>query len=470
MAPYDQLTWFSIILIALWTGTILIPYLMGRSHLFCLWNFFLLGSVFFVGLSNLAFTLEWDIPLSTYNNWEIHELMVALLIFYATAYVFYYFAPFSQSITGRTLLVWPKTNRRTLSAFAIFCVGLTLFVYLPIHIPVISQLAKHFGIKATGFAITMIFIAWYKDRANPFLTTLFAGFVIYSLVFSVTLGGGRLTFISTIAGIPLGWYWLRFRKASKLYTLFVFFLLAIVMGLVIAAYGNLRHRGRSSAGAAKRDFRYAIETIKMLPQTFLKGDGKQILGQHSTEFALMVRRVYKNRPEPFAMGYYVLVNPIPRSLWKNKPVGLGYALPKMARARTRATWGPNVVGHAFHEGSLWFLVLYGAPFAMFLRYMDEWMARQPENPLLIGTHVAIFPHVLGWVRGDCGTFTIQIIAGLLTAFLIYVLIWLYRQGQTISYPRTENLSMWQIIRRDREQNQHMADAFFELQKRMRAHF
>ena len=447
MNPYDQLTWFSIVLIGLWIVTILFPYLRGRAHLFSAWNFFLVGSIVFVGLSNLTLTQEWDDTWGRYNRFEISELMQGLAIFYATVYLVYYFVPLG-TISGKAFLYWPRLNRRSLIFFALVCVGSTAFFYLPMEIPVLSQFAKQFALKSFAFGIVLVFVAWFRDRANVFLLVMLGLFLLYSLVFSITVGGGRRTFLAAIAGIPLGIYWLHFRKEKKLKVIGLYSLAGVLLLFLVVAYGEIRHRGR---GETRRDFTYAIESIRMLPTKFFSGDGKQLLGQHSTECSMLTRRAYANQPEPFAVAKFILLNPVPRSLWPEKPVGLGYSLPKIMASRTRATWGPGVVGHAFHEGSLWFLVFYGTIFAGFVRFADELMARQPENPILIGTLVSTFPHIVGWVRGDIGTFSLQIIAGILAAIFIYFLLWIYGKGAYIRLKNTETLSLGEVVDKDRKQ-------------------
>ena len=129
---------------------------------------------------------------------------------------------------------------------------------------------------------------------------------------------------------------------------------------------------------------------------------------------------------------------MPRAIWPDKPRGLGYTLPKTAKARgTRATWGPGIVGHGFHEGGLHMLVFYAFLAAIALRYLDEMLVRQSTNPYLLAGFAAASGHIVGWTRGDIGTFTIQI----LTAFAVtFLLGWAGRLvfGTGVVYPRTDD--------------------------------
>jgi hypothetical protein len=122
-------------------------------------------------------------------------------------------------------------------------------------------------------------------------------------------------------------------------------------------------------------------------------------------------------------------------------MGLGYTLPKDSRAKgTRATWGPGIVGHGFHEGGLHMLVFYAVLCAAGMRFLDELLARQPGNPYLLGAFAAMSGHIIGWPRGDIATFSVQIIGCFLAAI---VLNWLGRVvfGTGVVYPRTNKLRL-----------------------------
>lgn len=446
MNPYEELRYFAISMIVIWSLTILLPFLRGRSHAFTLFNFFLLGSIEFVGISMLALSEEWLLPISSYSRDELRMLMLGVLVFYGTAYLVYFAFPLPGKLAGSTLLAWPSINQRVLMIFAFLSLGLSVFFYLKLEIPIVSEVMRLIGIKSIAFGIVMMFCAWYRDRANPFLLALLIGFVFYSLLFSITVGGGRRTFITAAAGVPVALYWVRYRNAPPGKTVLVYGAVAVFLAMTLLAYGTIRHRGRGED--ADRDFSYAMESLMLIPQKFFDSNKEQFLGQHTIEYSLLAQKLYRNDPSPFHVAKFLAASPIPRSFWPDKPEGLGYMLPKDARARTRATWGPGIIGHGFHEGGFWIIAIYGVIFISFLRYFDELIARQPENPFLIGTMAAIFPHVGGWVRGDIATFSIQVITGVMTCFLVatFVYIVVRRWAKT---PRTDHLRMKQVLEQDR---------------------
>jgi hypothetical protein len=449
MTAYQELRWFAIMMIVIWASTILIGFVQRKSHAFTLFNFFLLGSIEFVGISMLALSEGWLDPVSDYTRQELRPLMLGVVIFYITAYVTYFgFGRSAGLIAGRTFLTWPSINQRVLVMFAFLSLCMSAFFYMKIEVPVVSELLRLVGIKSIAFGIVLMFCAWYRDRQNPMLLALLVGFVFYSLLFSITVGGGRRTFITAVAGVPLALYWMRYRNSVPSKTIVIYSVIAVLSAMTLLAYGSIRHRGRGETQG--RDFGYALNSLLLIPQRFFDSDKEQFLGQHTIEYSLQAQRIYKRDKSPFHVARFLLSAPIPRRFWEDKPVGLGYMLPKDARARTRATWGPGIVGHAFHEGSYLYIVLYGAIFVYFMRYFDELIARQPENPFLIGTMAAIFPHVGGWVRGDIATFSIQVVSGVLTCALVALFV--FQVVRRLSRcPRTDHLSMVQLMDLDRSQ-------------------
>jgi len=84
--------------------------------------------------------------------------------------------------------------------------------------------------------------------------------------------------------------------------------------------------------------------------------------------------------------------------------------------------------------------LYGFLVGSSLRLFDELLMRQPGNPYLLGGFSAVSGHVIGWPRGDIGTFTIHIISGIIMVLLVQ---WIGRLlfGTGLTYPRTSDFDI-----------------------------
>lgn len=423
-------------------------FLSGKTYLFSAWNFFLVGAVEFIAVPCVSLAYKLQEPWGVFARDEVYSLMLGITLFFSTIIPVYYFSNL-RVIAGNTFLRWPNLNNKSLVAVAIFAMIMAGLYNLNIKIPVIGEVARIIGGKSPAFGTVLLFCAWYRERKNGFLLALLCVFVAYSVIFGILSGGGRRTIVSALGAIPIAYYWLVFRTSpNRMQLLIRYGALGVILLFILIVYGGIRHRGRTQG--VERDLNYAMETIAMIPERFFEADGDQLLGQRAIECSMIANRTYQRRPEPFAALKFIVTNPVPRSLWTDKPLGLGYTLPKDYRARTRATWGPGIVGHAYHEGSLFFVCFYGASFGLCLRLFDEYLARQPENPFLIGTLVAIFPHILGWVRGDIGTFTIQIIGGLAALYVFRYISVIFASGSFFRLQPTGQYSMDSYIALERQ--------------------
>ena len=418
--------------------------LTRRTLMFSGWTAVTVGTIEFVGMPCLSLAYRLQPAWGQFNAGEVGYLIAGLVLYLVTLYGVYQFLPGAENIAGKSLLKNPELRTEGLVKTAVFSLVLSMFYQFNVPVPLVGQLLKVVGNKAIAFGTVLIFCAWMKRRDNPALMTLLVGFVFYGICFGILAGSGRRTLLTVIGGLPVAYYYLHDRLRDPSRILWRYTLAGLVVVSLIVVYGGLRHRSKRTG--VSQDLSYAIDTIRRIPSTFMKADGDQLLGQRSIEISLLSKRTYKNDPHPFHSLLFVASNPVPRRFWPDKPVGLGYSLPKDARAKTRATWGPGIVGHAAHEGSLLFVCFYAGLLATFLRLLDEFLVRQPDNPFLIGLFVSIFPHIIGWVRGDIGTFTIQILGGVLSFFLFRNLAVYFDRSSYREYADTRRYTMWQLLR------------------------
>jgi hypothetical protein len=260
------------------------------------------------------------------------------------------------------------------------------------------------------------------------------------------IGSGRRTLLSVILAIPITYYWIRLRSLPSYGSIIKIMAFGFLGLLLVTAYSGLRHRDRKEG--SDRDVTFALDSIALLPGRISNASNltemaqDQVLGQRAVEFSLLAKKTYYDSFK--GVSYFqtlidVLVAPVPRGLWPDKPEGLGKRLPIDVRAPTRATWGPGIVGHGFHDGGYWVLALYGVMLGFGLRVLDEYLRNDPANPFLIGIFASISTHLIGWTRGDCATFTVQTISGIVGGILVA---WVTRlflartSRKTLSYSTT----------------------------------
>lgn len=437
--PENLLIPFGFAFIAVMALAILVPYVLRKSDLLTTWNMFLLGSMNFVGAAALkAAYSSNEFRILPYDRRDYELYILGAITFFATLFAVYYWVKLPRKLAGRWFRKWPPASPGVLYVMVIVSMGFALISQLPLGIPGVTQLVFHLGNKGIIVAVALAFAAWFQAKNNPILLATLIGVTLLSAVLGVMVGGGRRTLLSVGITLPMCayWFWLRYKSPK---TNLVLFAAAGVVGvLLLAAYSMVRHFDRRGE-MKERSMANSWEALMEMPSRIFDSDVDSLLGQNAAQTSLAAIHLYTRDlpPEPFHSVIFVSTIFIPRVYWEGKPEGLGYTLPKTSRARgTRATWGPGIVGHGFHEGGLHMLVFYGVIVALALRFMDEQLVRQATNPFLLAMVSAMSAHIIGWTRGDIGTFTIQIIS----CFLMIQLFSLAGKlvfGAGVVYPRTD---------------------------------
>ena len=110
-------------------------------------------------------------------------------------------------------------------------------------------------------------------------------------------------------------------------------------------------------------------------------------------------------PKPFNTFKFFLTYPIPRSLYPDKPEGLGSVITRQVLKKT-TTWGTGVAGHAAYEGGIIIAIMFGYLAGFGCRIFDDPLWRQPTNPFLIAMLAAAamqliaFAYLYSVKRGD----------------------------------------------------------------------
>jgi hypothetical protein len=363
-----------------------------------------------------------------------------VMTFFGTIIVSYYRIKLPRKMAGRFLRKWPPANVAVLFFMLPLSLLLAIVSVFPPPVPGLAQLTAQVGNKAIVFSLVLAFVAWFRQRSNPVLLTTLGAVALLALVLAIRAGGGRRTILGVVMAIPICVYWLGLRYRGPLQTLVLTGAFGVLTLLFIGAYSQVRHFDRRGT-RQERNLLHSFEALKEIPSKMFDADVDPLLGQNAAQTSLAAIHLYTGhaKPAPFHAMIFVLVSPVPRLFWPSKPVGLGYSLPKDCQAKgTKATWGPGIVGHGFHEGGLHMLVFYGIVWGMLLRYLDELLTRQSDNPYLLGAFSAMSGHIIGWPRGDIGTFTIQVIACFLAGILLGLLGRMVFGTGTV-YPRTDHL-------------------------------
>jgi hypothetical protein len=251
---------------------------------------------------------------------------------------------------------------------------------------------------------------------------------------------GRRAFLSVAIVLPLCIYWLYLRYKPVVNTAIPIVISAFGIIVILAAYSTIRHRYNAEIVnvTGRTAMQTAIESFRMLPAAIVQLRGvREVIGGDSMDASLVAINRYTKieDPQPFFVVKYVILNPVPRAFWPDKPKALGETLPRDTGVWKRGyvNWGPGIPGHGFHEGGYHMLVFYAAIFAFAMRYFDELLVRQPNNPYILGTLAAASGQVIAFTRGDIGLFSVMILGAVLASMVIKWVGWAL-VGHRLVYP------------------------------------
>ena len=417
---YTTLIAFGWIFTALFGAMILVPWMLGKRHLVTFWSLFLIGSINFLSLG----MVQNAEGLSQLNlETETWMFVLSMFLFYGLAAAVY-FRPLKRPI-GASLLRYPLDTNLTIGTVAVaFAIGGIILGRLP-HFPFVQFLLILNGpMSIAAFALSVLLL--YRTPGSP-LTWLVIGISFPLGLFNVfTYGTGRRELLALLMAIPIVAYWVHFRMRPIGRTAFALVILGSVGALAVTAYAGFRHSDRDNDSSTE----LAINRIKRLPTAMVEvatdfslfGDvGSLIDGQNAVHVSLLTIQLTETERtmerDILALPKFILANPIPRRFWPSKPIGLGKILP-VTQGWRRVTWGPSVIGHAFYDGGWWTVVLYGLATGWIIRWLDQVMMFDPENPWLIAMFASISGHAIGYSRGDCGTFAINLLGSMFLLYLI----------------------------------------------------
>jgi hypothetical protein len=436
----DQLIIFGWVMVAVFSLTILVPWLLRWSDLLTTWNLFIFGAINFVGYAAVQSgqgVYSYCLP----TNEEYRKLMFGTLAFFIPLYFVYYKVKWPGRAAGRTLLAWPPYSGMALGVLVLLCTVLVLLSMFYPNVQFIGQILIIIGPSAGVIAVALTFVRWWNNKLNAALLVMCAGLLILSLLAAVHGQTGRRFLLSALVVIPMCLYWLHLRYKPMVYTVVPLIVGVISVTIILAAYSTIRHRYNAEIVnvTGRTAFQTAVESLRLLPRAIIELRGvRDIIGGDSMEASLVAINRYTKTapPEPFFVIKYVVANPIPRAFWENKPEALGQTLPRDTGVWQRTgyvNWGPGIPGHGFHEGGYHMLVFYGILYALAMRYFDELLVRQSDNPYLLGMFAGASGQIIAFSRGDIGLFTVLVLGAILAGLVVR---WLGRLflGYKVFYP------------------------------------
>jgi hypothetical protein len=437
---YPALTIFGWLFIAAMLAVVIIPWATRKADLFTSWNLFLIGSANFVGFDSVASgsgAFQWGI----FSSSIIYSYIIAASVFYLFAFLAYYCWKFPRKQAGKRLRMWPRAEGNTLIPMLLLCLMLAVWGIATPNIEGVAQLGYQLGVPATVLAATFVTVNWLRRPFNGTLALVWISVFAFALVMSVFGTTGRRSILSVFLILPICLYWMILRyKLVRVTAIPLAFLCFLVYSLV-AAHNEIRHRymGKASYMTPAQE---AVETIKLLPTALFNTRGPmRSLPSGSVDASMICMQIFpRDFPtEPFACIKFILANPIPRVWWPDKPSALGSWL-----SRRVPVWyqmgevniSMGVVGHGYHEGGMHMLIFYGLLLGGVMRFFDELLIRQSDNPFLLGILAASSGNIIGLSRGDLALFMLLIL-GTVICTLVLRFVGRIFGGYSLVYPSDE---------------------------------
>ncbi len=427
MYGIDSLLIFAWITMLVCTGLIVFPYLARRRHLITSMNTFLVGCIPFAGSSAIA-CATYQQHYGSYASYDYTKFYVLFVLFMVTLLATYAFWRPQKWILGYFSREPAEAPMLPIisAVMAIAMLVFNYFVATRFYIPVVNELIAQVSPAGAIFATMFAFGSWMRNRDNPLMFAGFLAVLVVCMVFAIMSGGGRRNLLGVVMAIAVYYYWneLGFKKRSRTilaggaFTLAVFFFMT--------AYNQVRHYNVNTN--SDRTFENAMQVLAELPnrmlhlgETLTDERFHNRFGQDAVNCSLFVISLERQKvqtrdlkfPTHFHTLYFLVTNPIPRSLWPGwwgeKPSALGYNLPKYINPRFKVNWGPGIVGHAVYEGGFYMAIFYGILFAVMFRNFDAAIESSPNNLFLLSFTAAILPQVMMLSRGDIGIVLLNVV-------------------------------------------------------------
>ena len=275
-----------------------------------------------------------------------------------------------------------------------------------------AQVRGQLGACAVGLA-TYYLVA---RRFNPLAWLLFFSALGMGAVSSTVGLPGRRLLVGVMLAVPWMWYFViwRYRPPTTNIIRVSIFFVAGVLGVII--YSPIRagqeQRTEVEATISKRTDQFIdlitnprIDTkvIKYILYTDTVPNTLYILENYPTNHQFM----------PLHGLYWLMANPIPRSIWPNKPEALGGIL--RDQMRVVPNLGPGIIGHGWSEAWVFGVIYYAVFFGLLVGVVDRASAERCWNPYFLAVFGGNLGNVLALPRGDTPLFVIQIIGGIVSS-------------------------------------------------------
>lgn len=418
MQIYYQLVLTGYILTPVFASLIIVPWLLGRTDLVSAWSLFMLGSINFISLG----LIQNGRAISGHEYGEyVNEFIAAVLVFYTLLALVYLWPRRAKRTLLPRWIKWPQDHFKGM-AFVAVSLG-TISLVMAVAAPGFQGSQIIYVVRTplaiAGFASAMHLLWRSPTRPDAWLISAFC--FATALAVTLTWGTGRRELLALLVTVPAIGYWVRFRYQKRKKTLIWLSALGFAGLVVITSYQSFRHDVRQEQASTTRE--RVMTRVSKFPSAIVEtvsnwswiggSSGPNAFDTQNAIDAGLLTMIALDKYRSierywFHTPVYIAVNPVPRSVWPGKPMGLGKTLP-LAYGNTRISWGPSIIGHCFYDGGWPVVFMYAFALGVALRWFDASLASDPTNPWPSVLLLSVAGHIIGLSRGDIGNFGVQIV-------------------------------------------------------------
>jgi hypothetical protein len=271
-----------------------------------------------------------------------------------------------------------------------------------------------------GMAVTATGLATYwllSQKFNPISWAVMGITLAVCLVASIFGESGRRQLLSVMLVIPWVWYYTALRyQPVRVWGLKAGVLLFGAFVLLVGYSGvraTLRDNDRSISALTSALMQSA--TSSDLSSNTLKRD---LFYQDAATNSMYIIDSYGDmyRQEPFRGLYWFITNPIPRSIWPDKPVSLGGEISE--QQRVIGNIAPGVIGHGWAEAGFIGILYYAAFLGFLVGAGDRLLQLRASNPFFVTLMGSSLGQVIAMSRGDTPLFLLNAAMTALFAMIV----------------------------------------------------
>lgn len=405
-------SWLTLIVIM---AVLVRTFIQRRQELLSIRTFFLLGFIYFYSTAGILYASGFGEAAPSHGQ---TTLAAGMILFLAAYFVGEWFGRAGRGLAKYvpSTPINPSSPALLVTISVLIVIAFGSLIFARDQFTIFKLLIFEFRVP---FAATAVGLATYfllAKRFNPFAWSVFFMVLAVAAVTTLAATAGRRGVLSVLLAIFWMWYYFRLRFNTRAVIAAKVAIPAAVGMFLLLGYSSVRHQidtGEATAGTRAQQMLQVITNPRINVDAMVAN-----LNQDTPYNTVFIMEHY---PDYFTKDFlegalYVIVHPIPRALWPDKPQGLGVDIQKQMRAQ--ANLAPGIIGHGWAEAQWIGIIYYGLFFGFLVRVLDEAVRRNLSNPFVIAVLGCYLGNVFALTRGDTPLFFVHLFAGSAAVFFL----------------------------------------------------